>query len=252
MGKIKGGVNDVLIVNQFFSSYALKEGSPVGIQPMVVWKGVDPGSGEDTYEEINSGKNLRYSQIIAAYGNFNNFFVANQQFLGNPWPKFTGGFNNRFTWKNWDMNFLFTFSTGMDFALGDLHRFQDPFGSYKINPPVYMLDRWQKSGDKTSLSRVTTQDVNWAATTEELNRTDYVRLKDLTIGYTFNAKKSSMLHGLKCYIRCSNLLTFTKAPDYYWDPEFSGGGFNNTGSLSYDKSTPQAKFYMFGLTYDFQ
>ena len=248
--KIREGLEDGLIISGFFFEYALKKGFPVGIQPMIVWKGVDPASGEDTYLEVSSKKSLTYSNIITSYGNFNNFYQANQQLVGNPWPKYTGGFNNKFTWNNWNLNVLFTFSTGMDFSLGDQKRFSDPFGSYKINPPIHLLSRWQKPGDITDVSRINTQNINWTPSTEQLHRMDYLRLKDLTLGYNFSSKSNTLLNGLKCYIRCSNLLTFTKAPDFFWDPEFSGGGFSNTTSLSYDKTTPQAKFFMIGVSYD--
>lgn len=249
--KLLPGIEDGLVTYDLFSASALKIGSPVGMAPMVIWTGVDPATGEDTYLEKSTQKILTYSEIIASYGNFNTFTQTNQEFRGNPWPKYTGGFTNNFNWKNWNISALFTFSVGQEFALGDQHRYEAPFGASKINPPAYTMDRWQQPGDITSVAKLTTRDINYAASTQQLHRTDYLRFKDLTMGYTFNSKNKLALNGLRCYVRFTNLLTFTKAPDDYWDPEFSGGNYNNTGAIGYDKMAPQAKFYMFGISYEF-
>ncbi len=249
--KLQDGIIGGLTVSGFLFSSSLEVGLPVGLQEMVEWKGVDKETGEDTYLEISTGKTLGYNEIISGYGNFNNFFNANKKYMGNPWPKFTGGFNNNLTWNNWNLNILFTYAAGMDFSLGDMKRYLAPFGNIKYNAPVFLLDRWQNPGDDATVSQLTTQNINWTPTTEHLNRTDYLRLKDVTLGYSFKSKNNSFLNGFNCYARISNLLTFTKAPDYYWDPEFTGVNYSNTTALSVDRSAPQSKTYMFGLSYDF-
>ena len=250
--KIRDGVEGGLTISQGLGNYSVMPGMPVGILQMVEWKGVDPATGEDTYLEVSTGSTLRYSEIITKYKNFAAFDRANKGYFGRPWPKYTGGINNSFTWKNWNLNVLFTFVSNINFSYGDIKRMEDPFGSYKINPAVYFLNRWQNPGDITNVSKLSTQNINWAPTTEQLYNTDFIRLKDLTLGYTFNPKKAnSPFRGLRCYVRGSNLLTFTKAPDMFWDPEFMGVGYSNTNALGADKQTPQAKFYMVGLSFDF-
>lgn len=251
MVEILPGRSEGVTLNSFLGSTTLQPGLPVGISQMVVWKGVDSESGQDTYLEQSTGNTLTTSQINAIYGNFNNYWVKNFIYTGNPWPKNTGGLYNGFTWKNWDMGFLFTWAVGLEYSFGDAKRYLDPFGGYKINPPTHLLDRWQKPGDITDVSPVTTANIQWGTTTEHLFRTDFLRLKDVNIGYTFRGSKNSIMNGLRLSMRFSNLLTFTKAPDFFWDPEFTGVNFNNSSALGSDKGAPQAKFYMFNVLWNF-
>ena len=252
MVEIQPGLTGGITIASGLGSTSLEVGKPVGIQRAAVWSGVDPTTGEDTYLEQTTGKALTLSQLLSQYGTFNNFFNANAIFTGNPWPKYTGGLYNGFKWKNWDMNFLFTWSVGQDFISGDVKRFLSPFGNSKYNPSRELIEkRWRSPGDIAGVSKLLTENVNFSNTTDHLYRTDYLRLKDLNIGYTFSGAKYSFLNGLRCSMRFSNLLTFTKAPDFFWDPEYSGVGFNNSNALSNDKGVPQARFYTFSLSYNF-
>ena len=234
-------------------SFTVYKGYPVGINEMVEWGGVDKATGEDTYIDAE-GKKILYSQVITDYGTFNNFYTKNKKPMGNPWPKYTGGMDNRFTFKNWYMNIMVNYSVGKDFLLGEQAQYVAAFGAQKINPPDYVLDRWQLPGDNAAISQLNLQSVNWNNTSEWLHRVDYLRVKDVTLGYKFNLKKSSLFTGINCYIKLTNILTFTNAPDYFWDPEFTGAIQNNVaGNLqngSGYRSDPQAKTYIVGVSLD--
>jgi len=252
MVEILPGLVGGVTIASGLGSTSLQPGLPVGIQQVVVWQGVNAENGQDMYLEQSTGSSLSTSQILAKYGTFNNFSNANVVFMGNPWPKYTGGLYNGFTWKNWDMNFLFSWSVGQEFILGDTKRYLSPFGTNKINPAKELIDnRWRKPGDIARMSQLTTENINFSNTTEHLYRTDYLRLKDLNIGYSFSGMKNSFLKGLRCAVRFSNLLTWTKAPDFFWDPEYAGVGFSNSNALSNDRGMPQAKFYTFSLSWNF-
>lgn len=243
-------LTDGIITDQSsFGNAQVHLGYPIGTKYRPVWAGVDPATGEDAYLEL-SGNKLLYSQIIAEYGSFNNYASKNQQPTGNPYPKLTGGFSNNFTFKNWSLGVLFTFATGMDFDLGMQRRSLAAFGSSKYNPYATILDRWQKPGDIATVSKLTTDNINWTQTTETLHRTDYLRLKDVTLGYTFKLKKGLAAKNLNCYIKGVNLLTFTKAPDSYWDPEWTQSG-TATEAADADATAPQATSLIVGIKVDF-
>lgn len=233
-----GGINNIEV----------HEGFPVGAKLRPTWAGVDPATGEDMYLELD-GTKLLYSEAIAKYGSFKSFAAANDKPTGNPYPKFSGGFSNNFTYKKWTLGFLFTFATGMDFDLGMQRRSLSPFGSSKYNPYIDILDRWQKPGDNASVSKLTTENVEWTKTTETLHRTDYLRLKEVTLSYAFPVK-NNFIKGGSCYLKGTNLLTFTKAPDSYWDPEWSlSASALDLGAT--DATAPQAMSFILGLKLDF-
>jgi len=235
-------------------STTLFAGYPVGTNKMTQWGGVDPATGEDIYID-SEGNRLLYSDLISEYRSLDNFYDIHGMPTGNPWPKFTGGIDNSFSYKNWYMNFQFTYAAGMDYWLGELKRTLAPFGSSKVNPHTIVLDRWQNPGDDAKVSQLFVENVNWRTTTEHLYRIDYLRLRNLTFGYRFQLKENPVFKEIHCYARLTNLLTFTNAPDFLWDPEYAGvvqsRESNNLGSASDYQTAPQAKIYMIGLSVDF-
>jgi hypothetical protein len=242
-----------LTVSGIFSSVSIFPGYPVGVTEAVEWMGVDPATGEDTYLN-NEGQVLLFSEVIDQYGSFDEFWNQNRRPMGNPWPKYTGGVENKFTFKNFYGSVLFTFSTGQQFVDGYQKQLAQPFGGEKVNPGTNILDAWNAPGDNATQSRVTTNNVRWPESSEFIYDTDFLRLRDLTIGYRFPFPKWG-LNNLNIYTQFINILTFTKAPDFFWDPEFTGvvqsRTANNTGAGGAFKQTPQAKSIIFGISVDF-
>jgi TonB-linked SusC/RagA family outer membrane protein len=243
-----------LSVTEGLGGFSLFEGYPVGVTEMTVWDGVDPETGEDAYLD-SEGNRLLVSEIFDQYDNFNNFHNAHRQPMGNPWPKVSGGIDNRVTWKSWYLNLLFTYAAGMDFTMGEQKKELAAFGSAKVNPSAFIYERWQEPGDDAPLSKMRIENVNWSTTTEHLHRTDYIRLKDLTIGNHFALTENPFIQGVNVFLKFTNLLTFTKAPDFFWDPEYTGvvqaRTQNNLNAGASYKAAPQAKFYMVGVSLDF-
>jgi TonB-dependent starch-binding outer membrane protein SusC len=239
---------------QLLGGFALFIGKPVGVIEVVEWGGVDSETGEDTYIDTE-GNVLLYSEVLDQYDNIGNFWTEHKKPMGNPWPKFAGGLDNRFSWKQWYANIMITYATGMDFFLGEQKTILAAFGSTKINPTEFLYNRWQEPGDDASVSKLTVENISWTTTSEHLHRTDYVRLKDITIGRRFAFPGSDWIAGLNVYLKATNLFTLTKAPDFFWDPEYSGvvqsRTANNLNAGESYKAAPQARFLMAGLSFDF-
>ena len=83
--------------------------------------------------------------------------------------------------------------------------------------------------------------------TRYLHRGDYVRMKNLELGYSLSKAviEKLKIHGLRIYVNGSNLFTWTKYPGY--DPEVAlngGGNVDNT-------YLPSLKTLNFGLKLKF-
>jgi TonB-linked SusC/RagA family outer membrane protein len=225
-------------------------GYPVGVNQLVEWAGVDQKTGEDTYKDLE-GNVLSYSQAIEDYGSFANFAQENNKPMGNPWPKYTGGVENRFSFKKFYGSFLFTFATGQTYEDGYMKALTQPFGGNKLNPPSHMLNSWSSpDGNISNVSQINSSNVFWEGTSEHLYSTDYLRLRDLTIGYKITTR-GTVVKGFDVSLKLVNALTFTKAPDFFWDPEFTGvvqsRQSNNIGAGGAFKQSPQAKSIILGL-----
>ena len=88
-----------------------------------------------------------------------------------------------------------------------------------------ILDAWSETNTGSDIPRVKANDPNRNFATNSdwyLENGNYLRLKNLMIGYTF--KKLKGIENLRVYISGDNLLTFTKYSGM--DPEVGGIGLD--------------------------
>lgn len=233
-----------------FGTTSIYVGSPIGIQTIPIWVGVDPATGQDIYRS-KDGRELLASQAAAEAGSLNNFLNDNLMPFGNPFPEFTGGFSTRFTYKNWYLSSLFTFSIGQDFiASGESVNSKYAFSSMNLTPLRNQLGRWRNPGDVTNVARLTTDPTIWTRTSEYVSDVDYLRMRDLTIGYRFDINSNSFLRALDIYAKFTNFLTITNAQPWMYDPE----NYVQSGNLNLMdkwKQVPQAKTVNLGVNLKF-
>src|SRR5690606_21441986 len=87
------------------------------------------------------------------------------------------------------------------------------------------------------------------ANTKYLQNLAYMRLKNITVGYSLPERIASKagLSRLRIYFSGENLLTFTKLQSKYIDPEQASADNTYDKSTSHAKIYPWAKTFMFGL-----
>ena len=233
-----------------FGTTSIYVGKPIGIQTVPIWLGVDPATGQDIYQS-KDGRALLADEAAAEAGSLNNFLNQNLVPYGNPFPDFTGGFSSRFTYKNWYLNTLWSFSVGQDFiASGENINSKYAFSSMNLTPLRNRLGRWRNPGDVTNVARLSTDPTIWTRTTEYVSDVDYLRMRDLTIGYRFDLEANSFIRGLELYAKFTNFLTITNAQPWMYDPEnYVRDG--NLNLLDKWKQVPQAKTVNVGVNLKF-
>ncbi|NIG55569.1 TonB-dependent receptor [Chitinophaga sp. Cy-1792] len=156
-----------------------------------------------------------------------------QTYIGSPWPKFTFGFNNSFSYKGFDLNVLVTAVSGN--KIYNYLRFENTNpGNINLGrnllAETFNYARVTDDGDKstlinsgTNVPRITGSDVNGNSnrfTTLYVEDGSYIRIKNVQLGYNL---PSSLLHmqsvikALRVSLGVQNLATFTKYKGY--DPE---------------------------------
>ncbi|HAN78657.1 MAG TPA: SusC/RagA family TonB-linked outer membrane protein [Bacteroidales bacterium] len=148
-----------------------------------------------------------------------------RQIIGNPYPKFTGGINLSLTWKGIDLSMQWYTALGQQ-IYDATRRYDMNFTNYRTE----FLNRWTGEGSTNEYPRVTFADLNqnWKTPSDfYVKDADYIRLKNLNLGYTLpNSLTSKVrINKLRVYLSAENLLTFTKYKGF--DPEIGGGVFNN-------------------------
>ncbi|MDT3401960.1 SusC/RagA family TonB-linked outer membrane protein [Mucilaginibacter terrae] len=167
--------------------------------------------------------------------------------IGNPTPKITGGFTFGLAYQGFDLNGFFTGAFGNQIFNGT-RRHDFP----TANMQTLYLNRWSGEGSTNTHPRFTWNDTNGNYSKISdlyLENGDYVRLKTLQLGYTFNKALMSKikLQGLRIYVSGDNLLTFTKYSGF--DPEIGARGSLDIGI---DRGIyPQARIYRVGLSATF-
>jgi hypothetical protein len=175
----------------------LEEGIPLYSYWFHEQLGVRPEDGSPIWRQVDDSRPFN--------PNIDRFIV------GNAWPDFFGGFTNTLKYKNIDMMVFFQYSIGND-QLYWSRFFQEHGGTRNTSFLTSQLDRWQKPGDITMVPKMT--NANYAANLRPSRLVEdgsYVRLKNITIGYTFPTSLVNKvgLSNARIYVSGQNLLTFT-------------------------------------------
>lgn len=165
-----------------------------------------------------------------------------RQVIGDPNPDFFGGFSNTVSYKGVELNVFLQYSIGNDIFNYNAMELELPSGGQNVYADL--VNRWKGEGTSTEYPKATT---NRSAVFSDLYIEDgsYLKLKTVTLGYTFSGSNVVWLNGLKLFVTAQNLLTFTEYTGY--DPEVSYRGATNLELGEDFGGYPQAKTFMLGI-----
>jgi hypothetical protein len=199
-----------------------------------------------------------------------------RQIIGNPTPKFTGGFNQQFAYKNWDMSLFVNFVYGNTIYNANKVELTNGYTN-NANMLAIMSNRWKTvAPDGTILQYVNSTGQVIGAEPATLSTTNayatiwqpikgagafypsswamedgsFLRINNLTIGHSFSSNQLSKLKisKLRFYLTGNNLAVFTKYTGY--DPEVSVSNNGLTPALDYS-AYPKSRSFIFGLNATF-
>jgi len=131
-------------------------------------------------------------------------------------PKFYGGFQNTVTYKQFSLDFSFSFTSRK--GLNSLAQSGYLPGFTGINATTDWLRRWQKPGDNTDIPKVSILNLfvdrlsNFTKSTGAYTNASYARLQNLSFRYHFSPDLLRKMHlkDLTIYLQGQNLLTISK------------------------------------------
>ena len=216
----------------------LAVGQPFGQFFGKKYLGVDPEDGDALYMDATGKPTDRYS-------------LAVDTILGNPNPDYYGGFNNRFSYKGFDLDIQCQFVKG-----GDLYNiagfFQSVNGDFFDNQTVDQMNYWKQPGDITDIPQPRLYEGNGGGKSSRwVQDGSYLRVKSVNLGYNFNRQWLSRfkIENARVYVAAANLFTFTDYKGY--DPEVNTTYTGNI-NLGHDFYTPpQAKTISVGVNLGF-
>jgi hypothetical protein len=171
--------------------------------------------------------------------------------IGKPLPDWYYGINLGFEYKGFDFQAFFQGVTGNQVFWASYRN-----DNLKTNrTSVWYEERWTGEGTSNEFPRATYDDKNGNYRISSLNVHDgnYLRLKNLSIGYTLpkNLTEKVSIAKLKVFYTGTNLLTFTKYPGI--DPEVGNSRTGDGSSyLGIDNGMyPSSKVHSFGVLVNF-
>ena len=208
------------------------------------------------------------------YKDINGDGIINEQDktnIGSSFPKFTFGWNNTFTYKNFDLTIFINGNYGSkigNYTKMKLSHMNSPWSNQltainsrtRLKPidGVY-ADYW--TSDITNVMTTGVSDLprasindpndNDAWSTRYIEDGSYIRLKSLTLGYTFDSKlvKKWGLSSLRLTFNATNLLTITGYDGY--DPEIGASTASNNVFNLDNGRYPSPTSFTFGLNVSF-
>ncbi|UZR94554.1 SusC/RagA family TonB-linked outer membrane protein [Chondrinema litorale] len=220
-------------------SRKVEVGQPVYAWYMRKWAGVNPDNGSAQWYV-----NDESDEVTESYYDAEQVYVG-----GSAIPKFTGGLNTHLDFKGVYLDVNLYFAGG--------HKVYEDWSFYTRHSGYYttlyyngveaMMDRWQQPGDITDVPKVVFGTNDDSRTSDRfLYDGDYMRVKDIVIGYKLPASLIAPLkiESLSIYARGTNLFTWVKDDRLEYDPEVRADGFTRL-------TTPPVKSIIFGLNLNF-
>ncbi|MFS4416010.1 SusC/RagA family TonB-linked outer membrane protein [Maribacter sp. 2307ULW6-5] len=190
----------------------VKEGEEIGQIWGPVWSGQVDAAGTPILSDVNGDGNLVTGQGSALADD------ADFQVLGTALPDVELGWTNQISYGNWDANVFFRAVLG--------HSLVNSFRAF-YEPII---------GSQASYNFVNTDLADPSIRTAQFSdyyveRADFLRLDNMSVGYTFDMSQSNYIKGLRVSLAGQNLWTLTNYTGV--DPEpalVDGGGLGNLQS----------------------
>lgn len=172
--------------------------------------------------------------------------------IGSPYPDFTWGITNNFTYKAFDLSFMFQGVEGGQLINGDPN-----YNETKRYNKAYNKNRWLSPmfpGD--GHTPYSTVGFNWMLTDYVVEDASYYCLREVIVGYTLPQKlaNSMGLTSLRAYFSGQNLY-FNAASEYRGintEARFTSGPYNTPAVDGYQRGGfPMPKTILFGIDVNF-
>lgn len=208
-------------------------------RPVSAWNGNQLQPGDCRYVDVNKdGKIDNYDMVPIGYSNV---------------PEIIYGVSFGFSWKGFDFSALFQGAGNV--SIKYYGRSLWPFSKSEESAKSIIRGRWTQeryeNGEditfpRLSLNPNSESDHNYRPSTLWIRDADYIRLKNLELGYSFSGRVVRKLHvgGLRVFFNGTNLITWTDVIDL--DPEV----LSTTGNTEIN-AYPLQKVFNFGLNITF-
>jgi TonB-linked SusC/RagA family outer membrane protein len=186
--------------------FILTVGRPLTIKKGFLYNGLDASTGVYQFVDQNNDKAISSPTDYVDIANLA--------------PKYFGGFNNKFKYKDFSLNIFLQFQAqdGLSYASSQSTA-PGAFLSTGGNQPKDVLNRWAKSGEESSIEKFTATTSsptyiaygNYRSSSGVITDASFIRLKNVALSYYLPNRtlKKMNLQGARVYFQGENLLLIT-------------------------------------------
>lgn len=171
--------------------------------------GVDPTNGDALFRDAEGNLTKDYNK-------------AGYVYAGSPEPTYLGGLNTNVSWNGFQLGVFFEYKGGNKVMLIEKRYLESDGASMNVNQVNTALNYWKNPGDTGVNPKPVagnSSNSNNFGTTRFVQDGDYLRVKDITLSYTFPKKmlEKAKIGNVKLYASAQNIYTFHDVD--WWDPE---------------------------------
>jgi len=264
--------------------YLVKVGEPVGLMYGFVTEGfykvddfdynattqvytIKPGIATNGVYGTPQPGMLKWKDISGPQGKPDGVITADydRTVIGNANPKFTGGWNNQFTYKNFDMSVFVNFVVGNDIYNANILEWTD--GAFpNLNMLGIMKNRFtninaqgQRVTDPAELTKINQNAQIWTPVRVQrwwlhswaVEDGSYLRFNNLTLGYTLprSILSKARMASFRVYATVNNLATITNYSGY--DPDVTARRSDPLTPGVDFAAYPRSRTWVFGVNVSF-
>ncbi|SHF94481.1 TonB-linked outer membrane protein, SusC/RagA family [Mariniphaga anaerophila] len=168
--------------------------------------------------------------------------------IGNPHPAFTGGFNNTFKYKNFDLNIAMSFAHDFDVWCQLEEDVLNLDGVFNVLTEV--KERWrspEKPGNGRIAATFHVTNIDRWENSDWVANTSFIKGQNITLGYSLNNVR--FCNALRLYMSAQNVFILTNFR--YGNPDANLQGANALQRNFYNYDYPLATTMMFGVDIKF-
>ena len=231
-----GGVDNFIPIdpsNVTMPSQIVKVGQPLGSFYGYLTDGLNT-NGSQKYKDLNNDKAISQD--------------GDRALLGSSQPDFLASITNTFRYKNFDLSIFLNSSYGN--KIYNRTRANLDLGSGYTGSIGDLRNRWTPTNTTATVHRAELASAV-VLSDRYIEDGSYLRLKNISLGYTFSKKLLSKvkIKSARIYVSGQNLVTWTKYTGY--DPEVSSNGQNAVSSGNDTGAYPTSKTVLGGLSLTF-
>ena len=220
------------------------------------------------FEGIYSAKDMadpavaKYPQVYEGAGRYKDINgdgkindVLDYTIIGNPFPNYTFGFSNSFSYKNLSLSVIINGQQGGGIVNGLRQSVDNLQGFFNVSKE--WVNRWHNAGDPGDGLHygvpVTQPSLGHRMNSQWVEDASFLRIANITLGYNIPAnwiKRSGFVNGCRLYMTVQNLAMFTRYGGA--NTESQAVNINNTLSPGFDMTSyPLSRTASVGINLSF-